>query len=151
MKRVVSVIPYRELRNYSLLMMDFLLAGGFKGHKHDKLNILKVVISSDPTDTNDLRQIRDLVGETFCRNDPSPLFSTLTIFGIDSLTTDRGSCRNRNAFIGARRIRRTRNFNFPFYFCFLQYPPLFDTLELILGALHPSLRITTTFSFLSSP
>ncbi|CAI7621829.1 unnamed protein product [Penicillium crustosum] len=65
------------------------------------------------------------------------------------MTTDRGSCRNRHAFIGARRIRRTRNFNFPFYSSFLQCPPLFNTSELILGALHPS-RITTTFFLLSS-
>lgn len=58
-------------------------------------------ISSDPTDTNDLRQIRNWVGETFCRNDPSPLSSTLTGFGYLALihwihrSTDRSSCRNR--------------------------------------------------------
>lgn len=127
-KTVVSMIPCGELRNYSLLM-DLFLVGGFQGSIVFWSLAKYCFISSDPTDTNDLRQIRNWVGETFCRNDPSPLSSTLTGFGYLALihwihrSTDRSSCRNRLDLYRCQANSTNEEFQLPLLLIFPSRSP----------------------------
>lgn len=117
------------------------------------------LISSDPTDTINLRKIRISIGETFCRNDPSPLHSILApLKPFSALIRSPGGPHvhwseflpKSKCVYSGRCWSIWTKFPFrPLLLIFPSRPPsLVYILQLILGASYP---LTTTFSFRSSP